>query len=63
MPWRRKWIDPTTFEGTEEEWSDVLAERAYQVWVSEVSEYYFPSISGLLGMKSLPLLEYKMLMP
>jgi hypothetical protein len=39
MPWRKKWIDPGVWEGTDEELDEVLARRAYEVWVSEVSEY------------------------
>ncbi|KAF1850473.1 DNA glycosylase [Cucurbitaria berberidis CBS 394.84] len=36
MPWRKRWIDPREFEGREEDLGDVLAKRAYEVWVSEV---------------------------
>ena len=39
MPWRKRWIDPNDFEGKEEDLGNVLAKRAYEVWVSEVSEY------------------------
>jgi A/G-specific adenine glycosylase len=38
MPWRKKWIDPTEFEGKQEELGKVLGKRAYEVWVSEVSK-------------------------
>jgi A/G-specific adenine glycosylase len=38
MPWRKPWIDPATFEGSEEELGEVLGRRAYEVWVSEISE-------------------------
>jgi A/G-specific adenine glycosylase len=38
MPWRKRWIDPKEYEGTEEEVGVVLAKRAYEVWVSEVSK-------------------------
>ncbi|KAF2639641.1 DNA glycosylase [Massarina eburnea CBS 473.64] len=36
MPWRKKWIDPADFDGTKDELGDVLARRAYEVWVSEI---------------------------
>ncbi|ORY11012.1 DNA glycosylase [Clohesyomyces aquaticus] len=36
MPWRKKWIDPQTFPGSEEELQNTLAKRAYEVWVSEI---------------------------
>lgn len=39
MPWRKRWIDPAKFEGSEEELAEVLARRGYEVWVSEISEY------------------------
>lgn len=35
MPWRKKWIDPTEYEGREE-LAQVLSRRAYEVWVSEI---------------------------
>lgn len=38
MPWRKKFIDPADFEAREELLGEVLAKRAYEVWVSEVSE-------------------------
>lgn len=38
MPWRKPWIDPKEFEGSEEEFGKVLGQRAYEVWVSEVSK-------------------------
>jgi A/G-specific adenine glycosylase len=41
MPWRKRWIDPGTFEGQKEELEAVLAQRAYEVWVSEISECCF----------------------
>lgn len=44
MPWRKKWIDPGKFEGSEEELRKAVARRAYEVWVSEVSEYHIFSI-------------------
>jgi len=40
MPWRKKWIDPEEYED-KEELGRVLSKRAYEVWVSEVSEYMF----------------------
>lgn len=40
MPWRKEWIDPKAYED-EEELGRVLSKRAYEVWVSEVSEYSF----------------------
>ncbi|KAF2127696.1 DNA glycosylase [Dothidotthia symphoricarpi CBS 119687] len=36
MPWRKKWIDPKSYEGKEKELGSILARRAYEVWVSEV---------------------------
>lgn len=39
MPWRKSWIDPKSFVGREEELESVLATRAYEVWVSEVSKW------------------------
>ncbi|KAH9870834.1 hypothetical protein J1614_006406 [Plenodomus biglobosus] len=36
MPWREAWIDPSEYEGREEELGAVLGKRAYEVWVSEV---------------------------
>jgi A/G-specific adenine glycosylase len=39
MPWRKAWIHPKLFEGSEEELINVLDRRAYEVWVSEVSKY------------------------
>ena len=41
MPWRKTWINPAEFEGREAELKRVLSKRAYEVWVSEVSEYDF----------------------
>lgn len=38
MPWRKPWIDPKEFEGSEEEFGKALGQRAYEVWVSEVSK-------------------------
>jgi A/G-specific adenine glycosylase len=38
MPWRKTWIDPKDFEGKEKDLGKVLGKRAYEVWVSEVSE-------------------------
>jgi A/G-specific adenine glycosylase len=38
MPWRKEWIDPEQYED-KEELGRVLSKRAYEVWVSEVSEY------------------------
>ncbi|KAF2193256.1 DNA glycosylase [Zopfia rhizophila CBS 207.26] len=35
MPWRKKWVDPDEFDGTEEEFGEMLSKRAYEVWVSE----------------------------
>jgi A/G-specific adenine glycosylase len=36
MPWRKQWIDPNAFDN-EEEANRLLAKRAYEVWVSEIS--------------------------
>ncbi|KAF2846608.1 DNA glycosylase [Plenodomus tracheiphilus IPT5] len=36
MPWRKAWIDPSEYEGREEELGAILGKRAYEVWVSEV---------------------------
>ncbi|KAF1949524.1 DNA glycosylase [Byssothecium circinans] len=38
MPWRKKWIDPEIFKGREgeDDLDEVLARRAYEVWVSEI---------------------------
>ncbi|KAF1934705.1 DNA glycosylase [Clathrospora elynae] len=36
MPWRKSWVDPSDFEGRQEELGRVLSKRAYEVWVSEV---------------------------
>ncbi|KAF2684192.1 DNA glycosylase [Lentithecium fluviatile CBS 122367] len=36
MPWRKVWIDPERFEGSNDELDEVLATRAYEVWVSEI---------------------------
>jgi A/G-specific adenine glycosylase len=38
MPWRKAWIDPKNFDGSKEELGKLLAKRAYEVWVSEVSK-------------------------
>lgn len=38
MPWRKAWIDPDEYDGRQEELGIVLGKRAYEVWVSEVSE-------------------------
>jgi A/G-specific adenine glycosylase len=38
MPWRKVWLDPKDFEGREQEFGEMLGRRAYEVWVSEVSE-------------------------
>jgi hypothetical protein len=40
MPWRKKWLDPAECEEGEEEFGGLLEKRAYEVWVSEVSEFY-----------------------
>lgn len=39
MPWRKRWIDPAKFDGGQGELDAVLAQRAYEVWVSEISEW------------------------
>lgn len=39
MPWRKRWVDPEGFEGDERSLGEVLAKRAYEVWVSEISEW------------------------
>lgn len=44
MPWRKKWLDPAAFVGREEEFGKVLEKRAYEVWVSEVSKWFFFAI-------------------
>lgn len=44
MPWRMKWIDPESFNGTQEEFQDALTTRAYEVWVSEISKSSLPRI-------------------
>ncbi|KAF2205756.1 DNA glycosylase [Delitschia confertaspora ATCC 74209] len=36
MPWRRDWIDPERFDGSDDELQEALAKRAYEVWVSEI---------------------------
>ncbi len=36
MPWRKPFVNPTDFNGCEEELGKVLAMRAYEVWVSEI---------------------------
>ncbi|KAF2109860.1 DNA glycosylase [Lophiotrema nucula] len=36
MPWRKKWIDPSEWQGKEEDGKKEIARRAYEVWVSEV---------------------------
>jgi A/G-specific adenine glycosylase len=45
MPWRKEWIDPEGFMGKqnsdEEGVEKILARRAYEVWVSEISEWLF----------------------
>lgn len=38
MPWRKAWLDPKDFEGREDDFGEMLGRRAYEVWVSEVSE-------------------------
>jgi hypothetical protein len=40
MPWRKEWVDPGAWEGGDEELGSVLARRAYEVWVSEVSKLW-----------------------
>lgn len=45
MPWRKSWIDPAEWDGREGELEGVLAKRAYEVWVSEVSELLCVSLS------------------
>lgn len=39
MPWRKPWLNPKDFEGRDEELGKILGQRAYEVWVSEVSKY------------------------
>lgn len=36
MPWRKPWLSPTDFQGTEKEFRKAQAKRAYEVWVSEI---------------------------
>jgi len=58
MPWRKRWIDPGKFEGTEDELSEVLAKRGYEVWVSEISESPNPPFvraGEILGMLTRPM--------
>lgn len=42
MPWRKEWVDPESFVGKtgedDEGIEKILARRAYEVWVSEISE-------------------------
>jgi A/G-specific adenine glycosylase len=40
MPWRKKWLDPAEWEEGEEKFGGLLERRAYEVWVSEVSELH-----------------------
>ena len=56
MPWRKRWLDPSEFEGGEEEFGKLLERRAYEVWVSEVSKYlpcaedlHFAILRGCIG--------------
>jgi A/G-specific adenine glycosylase len=46
MPWRKDWIDPESFVGKlggdDEGVEKILARRAYEVWVSEISEWILP---------------------
>jgi len=35
MPWRKTWVDPTTFND-KEELRETLKRRAYEVWISEI---------------------------
>jgi len=39
MPWRKKWIDPAEFGQSSKELDSLLAKRAYEVWVSEISRF------------------------
>jgi hypothetical protein len=41
MPWRKAWVDPAEYAGREARLRDVLMRRAYEVWVSEVSKFFF----------------------
>jgi A/G-specific adenine glycosylase len=41
MPWRKAWVDPAEYAGREALLRDVLMRRAYEVWVSEVSKFFF----------------------
>jgi A/G-specific adenine glycosylase len=36
MPWRKPWLNPTEFLSGEEDFRKALAERAYEIWVSEI---------------------------
>jgi A/G-specific adenine glycosylase len=38
MPWRKTWVNPRDFDGSKEDLGKVLGQRAYEVWVSEVSK-------------------------
>lgn len=40
MPWRKAWIDPTASESSSAEtMRQDLEKRAYEVWISEISEH------------------------
>jgi len=36
MPWRKPWIDPSSFHGSPSELARAVSTRAYEVWVSEI---------------------------
>lgn len=38
MPWRKPWLNPSQPSEPGEETAQILNKRAYEVWVSEVSE-------------------------
>lgn len=38
MPWRKCWIDPAEYDGQGPALEEALKKRAYEVWISEISE-------------------------
>jgi A/G-specific adenine glycosylase len=36
MPWRKPWLDPEKYVGKDSEFRQLLAKRAYEVWISEI---------------------------
>lgn len=39
MPWRKPWINPEKYRDEPEELEKLQIKRAYEVWVSEISEF------------------------